>query len=232
MILFSFFKFYYYLFTKNIKRFDIACANDARLVMALTTPFSMFLFWFFLSLTFSIPNSIVIIGMSIFSLLTILNFAVINTVSKEGFKIRDKIERIKREMEAEELKRKIKEERIRREKEEKRRRAELDEEIKRIIEEAIERAERINRIYGNQKQKNQQSYNNYNKYYNQSSNHTAVDQNRINAMKLMSLKEGFTQDDLKSRYKELVKVHHPDRGGLEANFIKLNKAYNYLKNKE
>lgn len=56
----------------------------------------------------------------------------------------------------------------------------------------------------------------------------SVDQNIVNAMKLMGLQKGFTMKDLKSAYRKLSKVHHPDAGGLEANFKKLNTAYNYL----
>lgn len=55
-----------------------------------------------------------------------------------------------------------------------------------------------------------------------------VDNNLKNAMKLMNLQEGFTQKDVRSAYRKLSKIHHPDVGGTETNFKRLQKAYNYL----
>jgi hypothetical protein len=55
-----------------------------------------------------------------------------------------------------------------------------------------------------------------------------VNNNMANAMKLMGLNEGFSEKDLKSAYRRLSKIHHPDLGGLDRNFVKLNKAYNYI----
>lgn len=55
-----------------------------------------------------------------------------------------------------------------------------------------------------------------------------VDRNMINAMKLLELEEGFTKQDVKAAYRKMSKIHHPDVGGLEVNFKRLNKAYKYI----
>ena len=51
------------------------------------------------------------------------------------------------------------------------------------------------------------------------------------ALKLFSLDKTATIDDIKSTYRKLAKIHHPDRGGNKNNFLKLNAAYETLKKK-
>lgn len=55
-------------------------------------------------------------------------------------------------------------------------------------------------------------------------------QNIANAMNLLGLSYGFTEEDVKKAYKRLSKIHHPDVGGLPENFKRLKKAYDYLIN--
>ena len=38
-----------------------------------------------------------------------------------------------------------------------------------------------------------------------------------------------SKEEVKAAYRRLVKIHHPDRGGIQDNFIKLNNAYEVLK---
>lgn len=53
------------------------------------------------------------------------------------------------------------------------------------------------------------------------------------ALAAMNLSEGATRDDIKSRFKELVKRHHPDANGgdrgAEEKLREIIQAYNYLK---
>ena len=51
------------------------------------------------------------------------------------------------------------------------------------------------------------------------------------ALKLFNLDKTATIDDIKSTYRKLAKIHHPDRGGNKNNFLKLNAAYETLKKK-
>lgn len=116
---------------------------------------------------------------------------------------------------------------IRKENEARRKEAEREERIRRhreyierLYREEMERLERMRKRRQEREEARRKA-----EYANQQN---TVDQNIINAMKLLGLQKGFTVKDLKSAYRKLSKVHHPDAGGLEANFKKLNTAYNYL----
>jgi DnaJ-domain-containing protein 1 len=53
------------------------------------------------------------------------------------------------------------------------------------------------------------------------------------AMTTLGLKQGATKDEIKGRFKELVKLHHPDANGgdtrSEEKLREIIQAYNYLK---
>lgn len=53
------------------------------------------------------------------------------------------------------------------------------------------------------------------------------------ALAVMDLEIGVTQDEIKARYKELVKLHHPDANGgdkaAEERLKSINQAYTFLK---
>ncbi len=53
------------------------------------------------------------------------------------------------------------------------------------------------------------------------------------AMTTLGLKQGATKDEIKARFKELVKLHHPDANGgdtrSEEKLREIIQAYNYLK---
>lgn len=48
------------------------------------------------------------------------------------------------------------------------------------------------------------------------------------ALRIFELKHSFTSEDLKRRYRQLAKSYHPDTGGDEASFKKLQSAYTLL----
>ncbi len=56
----------------------------------------------------------------------------------------------------------------------------------------------------------------------------------IKARELLELNENFTDEELKSNHKKLVKKYHPDNitTGNEKRFLEIEEAYNYLNNKE
>jgi DnaJ domain len=60
------------------------------------------------------------------------------------------------------------------------------------------------------------------RYY---ASHTVVD----TAFRFFGLQHTATQEDLKKQYRQLVKRYHPDTGGDEATFKRLQQAYSILK---
>jgi DnaJ-class molecular chaperone len=51
---------------------------------------------------------------------------------------------------------------------------------------------------------------------------------RLEALQILGLKEGFNPEQLKSAYRSHAKEVHPDKGGDNAKFIRLKKAYDLL----
>jgi hypothetical protein len=56
----------------------------------------------------------------------------------------------------------------------------------------------------------------------------------VNTMKksrsheILQIEPPVTEDDIKKAYRRLCLVHHPDKGGSNDEFIKINNAYNEL----
>jgi len=42
----------------------------------------------------------------------------------------------------------------------------------------------------------------------------------------LGISESSTADEVKAKWRELVKIHHPDRGGNQVDFITYREAYN------
>lgn len=51
----------------------------------------------------------------------------------------------------------------------------------------------------------------------------------IKAFNILEVKQTATINEIKSSYRRLVKIHHPDKQGNTDNFVKINNAYNHLK---
>jgi len=45
---------------------------------------------------------------------------------------------------------------------------------------------------------------------------------------ILQIEPPVTEDDIKKAYRKLCLVHHPDKGGSNDEFIKINNAYNEL----
>lgn len=59
--------------------------------------------------------------------------------------------------------------------------------------------------------------------------------NKIEALNILSLKDGATDEDIKKSFKSLAKEYHPDKNkdsGAEEKFKKISEAYEYLKSKK
>ncbi len=52
---------------------------------------------------------------------------------------------------------------------------------------------------------------------------------RKEALDILGLSESAGEEEIKSRYRELVKLHHPDKGGSEKDFQKIQEAMSLLK---
>ena len=217
--------FYYYLITNNFKKYDMA-VSPKELTVILCTPVAFFLaHMIFLISMISVLNPSAVLTLFLFIPFFFINLAITLTTQSKGHSLR-----------FEEEQRRRKERRMQREREEEEARKRRQEKWKREWEENRKEQEQ-------QRQRRQKEYEEWRKNFKREHDnfwrmreegyyfenfHNRVDQNRKNAMHLLDLKEPFTKQDVKSAYRKLVKVHHPDAGGLQANFVKLNKAYNYL----
>ena len=47
--------------------------------------------------------------------------------------------------------------------------------------------------------------------------------------KVLGLKRSASDEDIKTKYRELILVHHPDKGGDHDEFLKVQQAYDFLK---
>lgn len=52
--------------------------------------------------------------------------------------------------------------------------------------------------------------------------------NLLECIKLFSLNDSYSKEDIKKSYKKLSKIHHPDLGGCKEEFVKINKARDIL----
>lgn len=54
--------------------------------------------------------------------------------------------------------------------------------------------------------------------------------NKREALNILGLQDGASDEDIKKAYRKLAMKHHPDRGGDEAAFKRCKEAYEYLEN--
>ena len=202
MDLFAFFRFYFYAITQSDERFKIVNKGNAMFPI-LITPVVLFIIHMMSSFVvlFYHPTSMILT----YTMPVWIPIIIINMAYANM--VRDKFWKDEREKRDER-------ERLLREA---RKQAEIDrlyreyrENLKRRLDQEREARERRERIHNNVHK---------------------INQNRANALKLMGLSGNPSEKEIKSAYKKLAKVHHPDLGGKQANFIKLQKAYDYLMNK-
>jgi curved DNA-binding protein CbpA len=55
---------------------------------------------------------------------------------------------------------------------------------------------------------------------------------RDNLYEILNCENFCDIEEIKKKYKILVKINHPDKGGNSENFEKIKKAYDILKNKD
>lgn len=209
----SFFRFYWYAFKRSPKQYNIAMNVNESTAVAMTPLFG-FLALVFSSMVFGTLKVALFFPLAIPVVLG--NMFIVHKVRDKGYEIQREEERKCRE--AEEMQREYERarERARREAEYIERRRRLEEEMERLY-------ERLRRERERQEQyRRQQQYEQYRRQQQASTN------NMTNAIKLLGLTEGFTVSDVKKAYRRLSKIHHPDVGGKQENFIKLKKAYDYV----
>lgn len=220
---FSFFNFYYNVIKGDSKRFKIANTFPNNFFIILT-PIILMIAQVIIGAI--IGSTILMLCVLLWIPIAIGNTVFLNIVETKAREIRRKEEDLIREEERRERQERI--DRMKMEHDEMIRKAYMRQEEER---KRRERAEKIN------KEKIEKMYKDFfenggydgNFDKNQQNQHKTVDQNMINAMKLMSLKDGFTKQDLKSAYRRLSKIHHPDSPkGSEVNFKRLTTAYEYV----
>jgi hypothetical protein len=202
MDLFAFFKFYFYTITGNKKRTQLV--TSMAMFPILVTPVVLFIIHMMTSFVvlFYNPSSMVLTyTMPIWIPVILFNMIYANLVRDKFWK--DEREKLDREAQA-------RREQLAKEREAERMYNAWREHMRKQMDEEKKRKERRENIH---------------------SNAHKVNQNRVNALKLMGLNDNSSEKDIKLAYKRLAKVHHPDLGGKESNFIKLKKAYDYLMNK-
>lgn len=200
----SFFRFYYYTIRRSKKKYDIT-TNPKEAVMTMFFPVILILLYPFISGLF-MPEPLAMGTTFLLIPLFIFNVMYFNHVSNEGYRIRSEEIRRRQEKIAEEA-RKIREKEI---EEYARRNKEREEYIEKLFREHIRQQIENERMKKEALKK------------------ASVDQNKLNAMKLMGLGNNPTIEEVKKAFRKLSKIHHPDAGGTQNNFIKLTRAYDYL----
>jgi ABC-type multidrug transport system fused ATPase/permease subunit len=213
----SFFRFYYYMIKGSPKRYDIAMDVTQGTATAMT-PLIGFLGFVFFSMIFLNPLYGATFPLAIPFILG--NMFIVHKVRDEGYEIQRKLREEQREAERQERQKQMEEERRKRQEEWDRINREMDELLERMRRARMERERQRQQSYRQRQESHSERHNRQQQ--------NIQNQNMINAMKLLGLNKGFTEKDVKKAYRRLSKIHHPDAGGLQANFIKLNKAYNFI----
>lgn len=219
--IFSPIRFYYSFIKKDINMRERELERNQSLNSLLFVPLMLFLLSTIVAILFI---NIFTVGISLlFLLFTILNMVVINIQTNEynDRKREEELERIRKR--DEELKERIRKETERQYYEWIRQKREA--ERQRVREEASRRAQE--RLKKERERANREWSYDYGYYSNRQEEQ--IDQNMVNAKKLLGLKDGFTKSDVKFAYRKLSKIHHPDTStGTEENFKRLNTAYKYI----
>lgn len=53
-----------------------------------------------------------------------------------------------------------------------------------------------------------------------------------NYYEILKLKNFSSSEDIRSKYKDLIKINHPDKGGKQEDFERIKRAYEFLKSEE
>ena len=53
-----------------------------------------------------------------------------------------------------------------------------------------------------------------------------------NYYEILELKNFSSSEEIRSKYKDLIKINHPDKGGKQEDFERIKKAYEFLKSEE
>lgn len=246
----SFFKFYHYIFTRDENKYEYAYDNQIYIQM---TPMILLIFNFVVStiITLTTLNPAWYLMLFINVPIIVTNTIIAERMSDKYIKIR-RAERFEREKKREEeRKNRFKEkyykqarEEYERRKEEERRRKEREAErqwreyAKWYQEEFRKEKDERQRQYQQQREYNQRQYNRYDRQHYQYDNRNQQNQYQqntyggsselINSLRILGLDNTATKKEVKSAYRKLSRKHHPDMGGDQESFIKINKAYNYV----
>lgn len=110
----------------------------------------------------------------------------------------------------------------------KRLRAETDATIRKMAEDAAARINEANRIYQEQERLEQEALARIKRIHEamlRDLKRTVVPREVIEALQVLGLPSDASFDEVRQQYRLLAKQHHPDAGGNQEQFIKVNAAY-------
>lgn len=200
MEIFSFFKFYYYVIRRSPKQYDMAMEPKSFAAIIITP---VVLFSLSLILGIFISSKAIMLSF-VWVPIFVGNIVFSTLMSDEGHMLKWKRESDRIQARREELEREL----------ERKRRERYREYVKWRVAQEEKYREFYDDLHGWQREQQRYAVN--------------ADRNMKNAMHLLGLNEGFTKKDVKVAYRKMSKIHHPDVGGLEENFKKLNTAYKYI----
>lgn len=209
--IFSLFKFYYYVFKRSPKKYDMMSFDNNNQMYVVFTPFAFFM----LSMIFHLVYGTMTGAMWPFAIFAFAAvFMVINTIMVQM--VRAEAYRIQRQLDQE-----------RREAERLQRQREHEERLRRLYEQMEREKERINREYARQRAQNRQRYDQHQQHERKTNGGTTTDKLRT-AYKILGITPTRDTDIIRKAYRDMAKKHHPDTGGDEQRFITIKEAYDLL----
>lgn len=208
---FALFKFYYYVFKRSPKKYDMMSFDNNNQMYVVFTPFAFFM----LSMIFHLVYGTITGAMWPFAIFSFAGvFMIVNTVMVQM--VRTEAYRIQRQLEEQQ-----------REAQRLQRQREQEEALRRLYEQMEQEKERIRREYARQHTKNRERYNQYNQQERKYSGGTTTDKLRT-AYKILGITPTRDTDIIRKAYRDMAKKHHPDTGGDEQRFITIKEAYDLL----
>ena len=207
--LFGFFKFYYYIITDKGKKYRYAYDNPLSILM---TPIALFVLHMILS--FIIDSTVFTLLMMAYAPLVagnLLAFIYHNNTYQEIEIAKERAERRKKQQE-----------------EHHRMWKEAYENIERRRAERARREQQYREDFYKKYRQRQQSeyqYSGYERTYQRAKPNNNNSSSLAGSLKVLGLNANATKQDVKRAYRSLSKKHHPDAGGKQENFVKINKAY-------
>ena len=82
-----------------------------------------------------------------------------------------------------------------------------------------------------ERRKQNKDFNGFDDFFNEGPREFPVCEEELShdPFKVLGLKRSASDEDIKTKYRELILIHHPDKGGDHDEFIRIQEAYETLK---